>query len=144
MEVVTPVNVADRNVYLDRHVACHFMNAPNIAGKATLTSIGLTGTSYLIVPAAYPKRSLLRCGLDVCSISQIIHTKAVPKPTTTPKNSNVRPGAVSMVSIHEPNIHEPISMNQCKRRTSRWPQENGLGAEYTGAAKIFAGPDPQL
>jgi hypothetical protein len=39
-----------------------------------------------------------------------------------------------MVSIHEPNIREPISMNQRKRRTSQWPQENGLGAEYTAAA----------
>src|ERR1019366_1606358 len=53
------------------------------------------------MPVDYPKRSLLRCGLDICSISQSIHTKAMPRPTTTPKNSNVRPGAVSMVSIHE-------------------------------------------
>ena len=47
----------------------------------------------------YPNRSLLRRDLDVCSISQSIHTKETPRPTTTPKNSNVRPGAVSMVSI---------------------------------------------
>ena len=51
--------------------------------------------------SAYPKRSLLRCGLDICSISLSIHTKALPRPTTTPKNSNVRPGAVSMVNIHD-------------------------------------------
>ena len=50
-------------------------------------------------PVVYPKRSLLRGGLDICSISQSSHTKAVPRPTTTPKNSSVRPGAVSMVSI---------------------------------------------
>src|ERR1700694_2661012 len=49
--------------------------------------------------SAYPTRSLLRCGLEVCSTSQSIHTKALPRPTTTPKNSNVRPGAVSMVNI---------------------------------------------
>jgi hypothetical protein len=49
----------------------------------------------------YPKRSLLRRGLDICSISQSIQTKAAPRLTTTPRNSNVRPGAVSMVVIHE-------------------------------------------
>lgn len=48
---------------------------------------------------AYPNRSLLLCGLDICSISQRIQTKAVPRPTTTPRKSSVRPGAVSMVSI---------------------------------------------
>src|SRR6266849_4027362 len=37
--------------------------------------------------SAYPNRSLLRRCLDICSISQSIHTNAMPKPTTTPKNS---------------------------------------------------------
>ena len=48
----------------------------------------------------YPNRSLLRRGLDACSTSQSIHTKAMPRPTTTPKNNNVKPGGVSMVVIH--------------------------------------------
>jgi hypothetical protein len=48
--------------------------------------------------SAYPKRSLLRRGLD--PTSQSIHTNATPRPTTTPKYGNVRPGAVSMVNIH--------------------------------------------
>jgi len=47
----------------------------------------------------YPNRSLLRRGLDTCSTSQSIHTKAMPRPTTTPKNNNVKSGAVSMVVI---------------------------------------------
>jgi len=50
--------------------------------------------------STYPKRSRLRRGLDTCSTSQSIHTKATPRPTTTPKNSNVKPGAVSMLNIH--------------------------------------------
>jgi len=41
----------------------------------------------------------LRVG-RACSISQNIQTKAIAKPTTTHKNSNVRAGAVSMASIH--------------------------------------------
>src|SRR5258706_14774181 len=49
--------------------------------------------------AGYPNRSLLRRGLDTCSTSQSIHTKAMPRPTTTPKNNNVKLGAVSMVVI---------------------------------------------
>jgi hypothetical protein len=52
-------------------------------------------------PSAYPRRSLLRRDLAICSTSQNIHTKAAPKPTTTPKNSNVRPGTVNMVNIRE-------------------------------------------
>jgi hypothetical protein len=49
---------------------------------------------------AYPKRSLLRCGLDtVRSISQNIQTTAVPRLITTPRNTNVKAGAVSMFSI---------------------------------------------
>jgi hypothetical protein len=36
-------------------------------------------------PSAYPTQSLSRCDLDICSTSQNIHTKAVPKPTTTPQ-----------------------------------------------------------
>src|ERR1700731_3315495 len=87
---------------------------------------------WKICCAAYPKRSLLRRGLDICSISQSIHTKAVPRPTTTPKNSSVRPGAVSMLPIHE-----PLQKNQCKRRTSERHQRNGLGAKDTKAASII-------
>ena len=44
------------------------------------------------MPIGYPNRSLLRRRLDTCSTSQSIHTKATPRPTTTPKNSNVKPG----------------------------------------------------
>jgi hypothetical protein len=48
---------------------------------------------------SYPRRSLRR-GFDAgCSISQNIQTKAVPRPTTTPRNTNVRAGAVSMFNI---------------------------------------------
>jgi hypothetical protein len=50
--------------------------------------------------AGYPNRSLLRRGLDTRSTSQSIQTTAMPRPTTTPKNSNVKPGAVSMATIH--------------------------------------------
>jgi len=62
-------------------------------------------------PLAYPKRSLLRRDLDICSTSQNI----VPKPTTTPKNSNVRPGTVNMVNIRD--------MKRCKLCTSEWRQK---------------------
>ena len=51
------------------------------------------------VLTGYPNRSLLRRGLDTCSTSQSIHTTAMPRPMTTPKNNNVKPGAVSMVVI---------------------------------------------
>ena len=66
------------------------------------------------MPVAYPKRSLLRGGLDICSISQSSHTKAVPRPTTTPKNSSVRPGAVSMVSIHSAmqGAYQPLPLRE--------------------------------
>jgi hypothetical protein len=50
---------------------------------------------------AYPKRSLLRRGLDACSISQSTHTMAMPSPTTRARSSNVRAGAVSMENIHQ-------------------------------------------
>jgi hypothetical protein len=59
--------------------------------------------------------------------------KAVPEPTTTPRNSNVRPGTVSMVSIHT-----SMEVNQSKPRTSQWYRKSGLGREYTGAARFFA------
>jgi hypothetical protein len=36
---------------------------------------------------------------DTCWISQNIQTNAVPRPTTTPRKTNVRAGAVSMVNI---------------------------------------------
>jgi hypothetical protein len=58
----------------------------------------------------YP-RSPLRRGFDVgCSISQNIQTKAVPRPTTTPRNTNVRAGAVSMFNI-------PDAMQAAYQRT---------------------------
>ena len=47
----------------------------------------------------YPNRSLLLRGLDTCSTSQSIQTKAMPRPMTTTKNNNVKPGAVNMVVI---------------------------------------------
>lgn len=50
--------------------------------------------------ADYPKRPLLRCDLEGRSISQSIQTNADPRPTMTPRNSNVSPGVVSMLNIH--------------------------------------------
>jgi hypothetical protein len=48
----------------------------------------------------YPPRPPSRRGFDIaCSISQNIQTKAVPRPATTPRNTNVRAGAVSMFNI---------------------------------------------
>ena len=48
----------------------------------------------------YPPRPPLRRGFDIaCSISQNIQTKAVPRPATTTRNTNVRAGAVSMFDI---------------------------------------------
>ena len=59
----------------------------------------------------YPPRPPLRRGFDVdCSISQNIQTKAVPRPTTTPRNTNVRAGAVSMFNI-------PYAMQAAYQRT---------------------------
>ena len=59
----------------------------------------------------YPPRLPLRRGFDVdCSISQNIQTKAVPRPTTTPRNTNVRVGAVSMFNI-------PDAMQAAYQRT---------------------------
>ena len=78
-------------------------------------------------PSASPKRSPLRRDLDICSTSQNIHTKAVPRPTTTPKNSNVRPGTVNMVNIRE-------TMQAVYQRAA---SKSGLGAKYTEAAGIF-------
>ena len=53
-----------------------------------------------LLPKSYP-RSPLRRGFDAagCSISQNNQTKAVPKPTTTPRKRNVRAGAVSMFNV---------------------------------------------
>jgi hypothetical protein len=54
----------------------------------------------LFSETVYPRRSLLRCGLDtVCSISQSIQTMAAPRLMTTLSNTNVRAGAVSMFGI---------------------------------------------
>ena len=42
----------------------------------------------------------MRRGLEIVrSISQNIQTKPVPRPTTTPRNSKVKAGAVSMSNI---------------------------------------------
>ena len=79
------------------------------------------------MPIGYRNRSLLRRRLDTCSTSQSIHTKATPRPTTTPKNSNVKPGAVSTVNIH----------NAMQAAYQRLASKNGLGAKYTKAAGIF-------
>ena len=58
------------------------------------------------IEVGYPKRSPLRCGLDIrrsldiiCSTSQNIQTKAAPRPTTTIRNINVNSGAVVMLDI---------------------------------------------
>ena len=54
---------------------------------------------------AYPKLSWLRLTLDMACLDmfrsnfQNTHTKAVPRATTIPRNSNVNPGAVSMFNI---------------------------------------------
>src|SRR5882672_12623078 len=74
--------------------------------------------------SAYPNRSLLRRCLDICSISQSIHTNAMPKPTTTPKNSNVRAGAVSMVNIHK-SKQTPYQRVATKRPRCRIHQGRG-------------------
>jgi hypothetical protein len=59
----------------------------------------------------YPRRSPLRRGFDAgCSISQNIQTKAVPRQTTTARNSNVSAGAVSMFNI-------PDAMQAAYQRT---------------------------
>jgi Tetratricopeptide repeat len=59
--------------------------------------------SFFLQPAkGAPGRSAaiqLRVG-RACSISQNIQTKAIAKPTTTHKNSNVKAGAVSMAIVH--------------------------------------------
>jgi hypothetical protein len=79
---------------------------------------------------AYPKRSLLRFGLAIgleaaCPISQNIQTTAVPRLTTTPRNTNVKAGAVSMFSI-------PVAMQAAYQQTKR-----DLGVKNTGAAEII-------
>ncbi len=68
--------------------------APLVSGDAARTAL------VEKMPVGYPNRSLLRRGLDTRSTSQSIQTTAMPRPTTTPKNSNVKPGAVSMVTIY--------------------------------------------
>jgi hypothetical protein len=64
-----------------------------------------------MLSGSYPRRLPLRRGFAVgCSISQNNQTKAVPKPTTTPRNTNVRAGAVSMFNI-------PDAMQTAYQRT---------------------------
>jgi hypothetical protein len=96
---------------------------------------GLIGT-----PPAYPKRSLLRCGLDVCSISQSIHTKAVPNPMTTPRNSNVRPGAVSMVNIRDAMQAAYQRMTSRKRPQCRIHQGRPNLSNHPGPQLYLTGP----
>src|SRR5256885_5260252 len=53
-----------------------------------------------MLSGSYPRRLPLRRDFAVgCSISQNNQTKAVPRPTTTPRNNNVKAGAVSMFNI---------------------------------------------
>jgi len=79
---------------------------------------------------AYYQRSLLRFGFAilaaVCSNSQSIQTTAVPRLTTTPRNTTVKAGAVSMFSI-------PVTMQAAYQQTNRshdettpWPPESSL------------------
>src|SRR5215212_5111863 len=76
---------------------------------------------------SYPRRPLRR-GFDVgCSISQNIQTKAVPRPTTTPRNTNVRAGAVSMFNI-------PDAMQATYQRRQ---SNSGLDVTNTGAAPFI-------
>jgi hypothetical protein len=72
------------------------------------------------VRPGYPRRSPLRCGLDirrsldiVCSISQNIQTKAAPRAITTIKNINVNAGAVSMFNI--PDVTRTAYLKQRSR-----------------------------
>ena len=82
----------------------------------------------------YPPRSPLRRGFDVgCSISQNIQTKAVPRPTTTPRNTNVRAGAVSMFNI-------PDAMQAAYQPTQTY---NGLDAINTGAVLFIPAKQDQ-
>jgi hypothetical protein len=79
---------------------------------------------------SYPPRSPLRRGFAVgCSISQNNQTKAVPRPTTIPRNTNVRAGAVSMFNI-------PDAMQAAYQPTQT---DNGLDAINTGAAPFYPG-----
>ena len=42
MKVIVPVDVvSDVNTYMEQYVAYNFMNAPNIAGNVTLTSVDM-------------------------------------------------------------------------------------------------------
>ncbi len=77
----------------------------------------------------------MRCGLDVCSTSQSIHTKEIPKPMTTPKNSNVRPGVVSMVNIRD------AMQAAYQQMTSR---ERSWAKVHQGCPNLCARPGPQL
>jgi hypothetical protein len=74
--------------------------------QASYSADGLVfcGGAILGWTVAYLKRSILRRGFDLCSNSQSIQTKAMPKLTTTPRNSHVSPGVVSVRA----------SMNECK------------------------------
>ena len=91
---------ADFNVRAGKVAWRHTAPAALFFGHGSTVAVLPSTAQIEKMRVGYPNRSLLRRGLDTCSTSQSIHTKAMPRPTTTPKNNNVKPGAVSMVVIH--------------------------------------------
>lgn len=86
--------------------------------KVSLAVIMRSPSSFIHV--ALHNRPLLHHGLDTCSISQSIQTKAMPRPTTTNRSSNVRAGAVSMgTSIKQPLIGDCPFQSPARRSFSR-------------------------
>ena len=75
-----------------------------MARSKSLRAISTDGLSEVIAVAMRPG--------TVCSISQIIQTTAVPRLTTTPRNTNVKAGTVSMFSI-------PDAMQAAYQQTKR-------------------------
>jgi hypothetical protein len=91
---------ADFNVRAGKVAWRHTAPAALFFGHGSTVAVLPSTAQIEKMRVGYPNRSLLRRGLDTCSTSQSIQTTAMPRPTTTPKNSNVKPGAVSMVTIH--------------------------------------------
>jgi len=91
---------ADFNVRAGKVAWRHTASAALFFGHGSTVAVLPSTAQIEKMRVGYPNRSLLRRGLDTCSTSQSIHTKAMPRPRTTPKNNNVKPGAVSMVVIH--------------------------------------------
>ena len=89
---------ADFNVRAGKVAWRHTAPAALFFGHGSTLAVLPSTAQIEKMRVGYPNRSLLR--LDTCSTSQSIHTKAMPRPRTTPKNNNVKPGAVSMVVIH--------------------------------------------